>query len=122
MNKRIVAAVLLLVVLISCFSFAANAETKRGVLHKHDKWVMSVNLLTLNFKSTYNDCTALNCISTSDSIGLRTHRTKVTNHQTGATTGWVYAVHTKNAVAQIKGNWEGDATAYIGYDPTGRWK
>ena len=114
MKKRIGAIFLLIVVLISCFSVAATATTKTGVLHKHDKWVYNTQIISGNYKSTYKDCTALNCFDTMDLIGRVSHATKVTNHEYGTTSGWVYATHCKNAVATVKANWFGkDGSAYI---------
>ena len=115
MKKRIGAIFLLIVVLVSCFSVAASADTKKGVLHAHDKWVMDVNSLTLNFKSTYNDCTSGTCLTGIEKLGTgaATHYTRVTNNQNGATSGKVGATRGKNAVAKVKGNWAGDATATI---------
>lgn len=115
MKKRIIATVLLLVLLVSCFSFTAAAETRRNLCHQHDKLVLSVNLLTLNFKASYNDCTKTNCYETCDLIGQKTHGVMVTNNQTGANSGWVYGVHNRTASAKIKGNWAGSGDAYYAY-------
>ena len=115
MKKRIGAVFLLIVVLISCFSFAATATTKRGVLHEHDKWVYNTKLISGVYKSSYTDCTALNCIDTVDWYAYgNTHGTRATNNQDGLSSGWVYAKHTKTAVATVKANWFGKAgTAQI---------
>ena len=114
MKKRIGAIFLLIVVLISCFSVAATATTKKGVLHKHDKWVYDTKIISGVYKSSYTDCTALNCIPTCDLIGCYSHATKVTNNETGNTSDWVFAKHTKTAVATVKANWFGkDGTVSI---------
>ena len=116
MKKRMIATVLLLVMLISCCSFAASAQTKRNVHHKHDKWVMDANVLTLNCKSTYTDCTDGICMDALvNRPGQNTHWSKVKNNKTGV---WdmEYAKHGMKAVAVVKGDWNGSAVvASVGY-------
>ena len=115
MKKRMIATVLLLVMLVSCCSVVASAETRKNVKHKHDKWVVE-KLSSGDYRSTYNDCTAWSCIGTSDLIGHTTHATVIRNNATGGHSGIVYANHTKKAVATVKGTWnDKGATAYIAY-------
>ena len=108
MKKRMIATVLLLVMLVSCCSVVASAETRKNVHHKHDKWVMEVNLINMNFKSTYTDCTDGQCMDAWEMYlaGKDTHWSKVKNNKTGV---WdmTYAKHSKKAVAVVKGNWNG---------------
>lgn len=118
MKKRIMAILLLIVVLVSCFSIAATATTKKGVKHAHDRWEYSTGIISGNYKSTYNDCTSnwsyCNSAAWEIAKGTNSHATKVTNNQYGTTSGWVYARCGCNAVATVKANWFGkNGTASI---------
>ena len=117
MKKRILAAIMMILVVFSCFAITASAKTVKGRLHEHDKWTYSTSVTTGKYKSTYIDCTSKKYCG--DAVwaiadNSNTHRTKVTNNQDGLTSGWVYAKCSREAKATVKANWWGkNGTASI---------
>lgn len=115
MKKRIVAVLLLVAILVSCFALTASATTKNKVGTPNGVWKYDCSLLSGNYYSKYKD-DSLSWYHPF-SVGNYDHASWVRNNKTGATSGWCYAKCSNYSNAQVKASWTGSGSASWWLDP-----
>ena len=118
MAKRILAAVMLVLVLVSCVAITATATTKTikatgGTcdLYTVGKWEYKCSIWSGKYISNYIDDNSgfhyYHCFG----YNAYDHASWVKNNKTGATSGWVYAKCGTWSKAQVKASWTGSGSA-----------
>lgn len=113
MAKRILAAVMLVLVLVSCVAITATATTKNKVGTKVGTWKYDCSVWSGTYYSKYNDDTTWNhrIHPVQYVMSQKDHASWVRNNKTGATSGWVYAECGEYSNARVKASWTGSGSA-----------
>ena len=113
MKKRILAAVMLVLVIVSCFAVTASATTKNKVGTSAGTWKYDCSVLSGKYYSKYNDDTTWNhrIHPISYVMSTKDHASWVKNNKTGSTSGWVYAACGTYSNATVKASWTGSGSA-----------
>lgn len=113
MKKRILAIVMVVLVIVSCFTLTAAAVTKSGVGTKGGKWKYDCSVWSGTYYSQYNDDASSNhrYHPIQYVMGSADHSSWVKNNKTGATSGWVYAKCGNYSNARVKASWTGSGSA-----------
>lgn len=115
MAKRILAAVMLVLVLVSCVAITATATTKtiKGttrVGYTKGTWKYDCSIWSGTYYSKYDDDSSLtnsyHCF-----FGGTDHASWVKNNKTGVASGWVWAKCGREANATVKASWTGSGSA-----------
>lgn len=113
MKKRIIATVMLILVVVSCFAITATATTKTKVGTSAGTWKYACSVWSNTYYSKYNDDTTWNhrVHTVQYLMNQKDHGSWVRNNKTGATSGWVYAACGKESDARVKASWTGSGSA-----------